>query len=154
MKMRRTELGSLLLFFALVLGGGLVIGFLTAPGPWYATLTKPPFNPPNWIFAPVWTTLYVMIAIAGWRIWRQGRCKPAMWLWWAQLVLNFAWSPIFFSAHRIDVALGVILLLLIGIVGFIAATWRQNRVAALLFAPYAIWVAFASLLNRALWLLN
>lgn len=154
MKMRAAGLGSLFLFFALVLGGGLVIGFMTAPEAWYASLAKPPFNPPNWIFAPVWTALYVMIAIAGWRIWRQGRGKLPMWLWGVQLALNFAWSPIFFSAHRIDVALGIIVLLLIAIVAFIATAWRQDKIASLLFAPYAIWVAFASLLNGALWLLN
>ena len=154
MKMRAAELGSLFLFFALVLGGGLVMGFLTAPGAWYATLSKPPLSPPNWIFAPVWATLYVMIAIAGWRVWRRGSGKPPMRLWWVQLALNFAWSPIFFSAHRIDIALGVIVLLLIAIVGFIATAWRRDKIASLLFAPYAIWVAFASLLNGALWLLN
>ena len=69
MKMRAAELGSLVLFVALVLGGGLIIGFATAPGAWYAALSKPPFSPPNWIFAPVWSTLYIIIAIAGWRVW-------------------------------------------------------------------------------------
>ena len=154
MKMRTAGLGGLFLFFALVLGGGLVIGFMTAPGAWYASLVKPSFSPPNWIFAPVWTTLYVMIAIAGWRVWRQGRGRTAMWLWWVQLALNFAWSPIFFSAHRIDIALGVIVLLLIAIVSFVTTAWPRDKIASLLFVPYAIWVAFASLLNGALWLLN
>jgi translocator protein len=154
MKMRAAELGGLSVFFALVLGGGLVIGMVTAPGVWYATLNKPPFSPPNWIFAPVWTTLYIMIAIAGWRIWGQGRSTPPMKLWWAQLALNFVWSPIFFSAHRIDIALGVIVLLLITIIGFIVITRRQDKIASLLFAPYAAWVAFASVLNGAIWLLN
>jgi tryptophan-rich sensory protein len=73
MKMRAAELGSLVLFVALVLGGGLIIGFATTPGAWYAALSKPPFSPPNWIFAPVWSTLYIIIAIAGWRVWRKGR---------------------------------------------------------------------------------
>jgi tryptophan-rich sensory protein len=154
MKMRTAELGGLFLFFALVLGGGLIIGIVTAPGGWYATLNKPPFGPPNWIFAPVWTTLYMMIAIAGWRVWGQGRNTLPMRLWWAQLALNFIWSPIFFSAHRIDIALGVIVLLLIAIIGFIMTTWRQDKIASALFAPYAAWVAFASVLNCAIWLLN
>jgi tryptophan-rich sensory protein len=154
MKMRAAELGGLFLFFVLVLGGGLVIGIVTAPGVWYATLNKPPFSPPNWIFAPVWTTLYIMIAIAGWRVWGHGRNNPPIKLWWAQLALNFVWSPIFFSAHRIDVAFGVIVLLLIAIMGFIMITWRQDKIASLLFAPYAAWVAFASVLNGAIWLLN
>jgi tryptophan-rich sensory protein len=154
MKMRAVELGVLFLFLTLVLGGGLIIGIVIAPGEWYAALSKPPFSPPNWIFAPVWTTLYFIIAIAGWRIWRQSRNNAPMNLWWAQLVLNFAWSPIFFSAHRVDVALGVIVLLLITIVGFIIMTWRQDKIASLLFTPYAAWVAFASVLNGAIWLLN
>jgi tryptophan-rich sensory protein len=142
------------LFVALVLGGGLIIGFVTAPGAWYATLSKPPFSPPNWIFAPVWSTLYFVIAAAGWRVWRKDRNSAQMKLWWAQLALNFIWSPIFFSAHRIDIALGVIVLLLITIIGFMVITWRQDKIASLLFAPYAAWVAFASVLNGAIWLLN
>jgi translocator protein len=151
---RAAELGTLFLFVALVLGGGLLIGIVTAPGAWYATLKKPPFSPPNWVFAPVWTTLYIMIAIAGWRVCRQANSTPSMKLWWAQLALNFAWSPIFFSAHRIEFALGMIVLLLITIIAFIVITWRQDKIASLLFAAYAAWVAFASVLNGAIWLLN
>jgi Tryptophan-rich sensory protein (mitochondrial benzodiazepine receptor homolog) len=154
MKMRAAELGSLLLFVALVLGGGLIIGFATAPGAWYAALGKPPFSPPNWIFAPVWSTLYIIIAIAGWRVWREGRNNSPMKLWWGQLALNFVWSPIFFSGRRIGIALGVIVLLLMTIIGFIMITWRWDRIVSLLFAPYAVWVAFASVLNGAIWLLN
>jgi len=154
MRIRATKFGTPVLFLALVLGGGLIIGFVTAPGEWYASLSKPPFNPPSWIFAPVWTALYIMIAIAGWRVWREARNSAPMKLWWAQLALNFVWSPIFFSGHRIDIALGAILLLLITVIGFIMVTWRQDKIASLLFTPYAAWVAFASVLNGALWLLN
>jgi benzodiazapine receptor len=154
MKMRAAELGGLFLFLALVLGGGLLIGVVTAPGVWYATLNKPPFGPPNWIFAPIWTTLYILIAIAGWRVWGHGRNTPPTNLWWGQLALNFVWSPIFFSAHRIDIALGIIVLLLITIIGFIIITWRQDKIVSLLFAPYAAWVAFASVLNGAILVLN
>lgn len=154
MRPTATRRGSLFLFFVLVLGGGLAIGAATAPGAWYAGLTKPSFNPPNWIFAPVWSALYVMIAIAGGRAWTADHGRPLMRLWWTQLALNFAWSPIFFSAHSLDLALGVILLLLIAILAFIAKAWRHDRIAALLFLPYAAWVAFAAVLNGALWLLN
>jgi tryptophan-rich sensory protein len=87
----------LILFLILVIGGGLAIGFLTAPGEWYAALAKPDFNPPNWLFAPVWTLLYILIAIAGWRVFERNRNGWPMKLWWAQLVLNFLWSPIFFA---------------------------------------------------------
>ncbi len=145
---------ALILFLLLVIGGGLAIGYLTAPGEWYAGLAKPLFNPPNWVFAPVWTILYVLIAVAGWRVW----CKdPGGWpmrLWGTQLVLNFLWSPTFFAAHRIGLALLVILLLLAAILAFIALSWRQDREAARLFAPYAAWVGFASLLNGAIFALN
>ncbi len=153
-KIRASQFPALLAFLAIVLGGGLAIGIVTAPGAWYAGLIKPAFNPPNWIFAPVWTTLYVMIAIAGWRVWRQGHNSAPMQLWLVQLALNFTWSPVFFLAHRIDIALGVIVLLLITIVGFIMLTWRRDRIASVLFVPYAAWVAFASVLNGAIWLLN
>jgi tryptophan-rich sensory protein len=145
---------SLVGFLVLVLGGGLAIGYVTVPGEWYAGLAKPSFNPPGWIFGPVWTVLYVLIAVAGWRIFERGRTGWPMRLWWAQLVLNFLWSPAFFAAHRIGLALIVILLLLAAIFAFIVTAWRQDRVAAWLFFPYAAWVAFASLLNGSIWMLN
>ena len=145
---------SLLLFLTLVIGGGLVIGFLTAPGDWYGQLAKPAFNPPPWIFGPVWVALYIFIATAGWRVWQRNRVGLQMKLWWTQLVLNFLWSPVFFSAHQIGLALVVILLLLVTILGFVATAWRQDRVAAWMFMPYAAWVAFASLLNAAIFALN
>jgi tryptophan-rich sensory protein len=145
---------ALFVFLALVLGGGLAIGYLTAPGEWYAQLAKPPFNPPNWLFAPAWTTLYVLIAVAGWRIWLRDRAGPAMKLWWVQLALNFLWSPTFFAAHQIGAAFAVILAMLAAILGFIAMAWPRDRTAALLFTPYALWVAFASTLNGAILVLN
>lgn len=145
---------SLPFFLLLTIGGGLVIGYLTAPGDWYAALEKPAFNPPNWVFAPVWTALYVAIAVAGWRIWRAAKSGLAMKLWWAQLVLNFLWSPAFFVAHQIALALVIVLTMLAVILAFIAAAWRTDRSAALLFVPYAAWVAFASALNGAVLALN
>jgi tryptophan-rich sensory protein len=145
---------TLVLFLALVVGGGLIIGYLTAPGEWYAGLVKPLFNPPNWVFAPVWTVLYVLIAVAGWRTFVRDRAGFPMKLWWGQLALNFIWSPVFFAAHQIGLALLVILLLLAAIIAFIAASWRQDRFAAWLFAPYAAWVAFASVLNASIFALN
>ena len=145
---------ALIVFVVLVVGGGLVIGYLTAPGDWYAALEKPSFNPPSWVFAPAWTLLYVAIAIAGWRAWKSDSPRWPMRLWWTQLALNFLWSPVFFAAHRIGLALLVISLLLATILAFIAVSWRQDRVAAWLFAPYAAWVSFASLLNASIRALN
>lgn len=147
--------GSMLtLFVVLVLGGGLAIGYLTAPGAWYAGLAKPWFDPPDWLFGPVWTVLYVLIAVAGWRTFERDRGGPAMKLWWAQLLLNFLWSPVFFTAQRIGLALIVVLLLLATILAFLGVSWRRDRVATWLFVPYAAWVAFASLLNAAIFALN
>jgi benzodiazapine receptor len=145
---------SLVLFIILVAGGGLIIGYLTAPGDWYAELAKPAFTPPGWLFGPVWTVLYILIAIAGWSVWLRDRGSWPMKLWWSQLTLNFLWSPIFFSAHQIGFALAVILALLAVILAFIAAAWRQDRMGAWLFAPYAVWVAFASVLNASIFALN
>lgn len=154
MSARAKNLISLAVFIALVLGGGTAIGLITLPGEWYAALNKPSFNPPNWIFGPVWSALYVMIAIAGWRIWTQARDSLAMKVWWAQLVMNFLWTPVFFKAHQIGAAFAVILILLALIIGFIATAFKRDRIAALLFIPYAAWVSFASLLNGSIWALN
>ena len=148
------HLPALIVFLILVVGGGSLIGILTAPGDWYAQLDKPPFNPPNWIFGPVWTALYIAVAVAGWRIWTTNRSGLAMKLWGLQLGLNFLWSPLFFSAHMIALALVIILAMLATILAFIATTWRSQPIAAWLFVPYAAWVGFASVLNLSILLLN
>ena len=145
---------TLILFLALVLGGGLALGAITVTGGWYETLVKPPLNPPNWVFGPAWTLLYVLIAIAGWRTWERARSGTAMKLWWVQLILNFLWTPVYFGAHQIGIALIVILALLATILAFLRASWTPDRVAAWLFLPYAAWVAFATYLNGSIWLLN
>ncbi len=142
------------LFVVLVVGGGLAIGLLTAPGGWYAGLAKPPFNPPNWAFGPVWTLLYVMIAVAGWRTFETHSGGWEMKLWIAQLCLNFLWTPIFFTAHHVGLALIVLTALLVVILTFVASSWRRDPLTAWLFVPYAVWVAFASLLNGWIWALN
>ncbi|MGV3633227.1 MAG: TspO/MBR family protein [Pseudorhodoplanes sp.] len=138
-------------FIVAVLAIGLTIGAVTRPGPWYAALVKPSFNPPGWVFGPVWTVLYVMIGIAGARTWEAAH---GMRLWFAQMALNFAWSPAFFGLHRPALALVIVLGMLASIVAFIIARWNADRVSALLFIPYAAWVAFASLLNAAIVVLN
>ena len=143
---------SLIFFLVLTIGGGLLIGFITRPDEWYADLSKPWFTPPNSIFGPVWTLLYVMIAIAGWRTFVHGGAEIVVWT--IALALNFAWSPIFFRLHNPLAALFVILSLLATIVAFIALSWPRDVLSALLFAPYAAWVFFATLLNAAIWRLN
>lgn len=141
-------------FLILVLGGGLGIGALTVPGDWYSGLAKPAFNPPNWLFGPVWTCLYVLIAIAGSRIFRRDRRGVAMKAWWIQLALNFAWPVAFFAAHAIAAALALLLALLGTIIVFMVASRRLDPLAAWLFAPYAAWVGFAMALNGSILVLN
>ena len=155
------KLITLMFFIILVMGGGIFIGINTAPGEWYAGLQKPFFNPPNWIFGPVWTALYLMIAVVGWRIWwqvhRVGKRDHGVLLkrlWVTQLCLNFLWSPTFFAAQMPGLALCIITLLLLTILLFISKTWRQDRLLAILFIPYAMWVGFASALNGAIFYLN
>ena len=143
----------LALFILLSLGVGTGIGIFTAPGEWYAGLAKPPFNPPNWIFGPVWTVLYILVGIAGWRVWRAGLSRLQS-LWWIQMLVNFTWSPAFFAGQRIGLALVIIVALLMLILVFIARAWSRDRISAWLFAPYALWVAFATLLNASILVLN
>lgn len=141
-------------FIVLVVGVGLLIGALNIPGAWYAGLNKPPFNPPNWIFAPVWTVLYFLIAVVGCRVFDRNARGTAAGLWTLQMVLNYIWSPVFFSLHRIDLALVVIFGLLVSILAFAWRQWSEDRASALLFIPYAAWVGFALALNAAIFLLN
>lgn len=148
------NIGMLVAFVLLVFGGGSLIGVSTLPGEWYAGLTKPPFNPPSWVFGPVWSVLYIAIAVAGWRTWQRDRTGLAMKLWAAQMLANFVWSPVFFAAQRVDLAFVIILCMLVGIVAFIGVSWRSDRWSALLFIPYAAWVAFASVLNGSILFLN
>lgn len=145
---------TLALFVLLVFGGGTFIGVYNIPGEWYAGLAKPSFNPPNWVFGPVWSVIYVMIGVAGWRIWEKNRMSGAMAAWWIGLSLNFAWSPVFFGMQNPGWALLVILSLLALVLGFIALARPLDKVAAWLFVPYAAWISFASLLNASILWLN
>lgn len=147
-------------FVALCLAIGATGGAVTATsvGTWYAALEKPAFNPPDWVFAPVWTTLYVMMALAAWRVWLNGDeapgVRPALGLWSLQLALNLTWSFLFFGARLIGAALAEIAVLLAAIVATLVLFWRVDRAAGLLLVPYAAWVAFAAVLTAAIWRLN
>lgn len=125
---------------------------------WYAGLAKPFFNPPNWIFAPVWTTLFALMALAAFRILRLPVATPgrrrALLVYHLQLLFNIGWSFAFFGANNPGAGLAVILPLLVLIVATIAAFRPLNRLAANLFWPYLAWVAFAALLNASIWWLN
>lgn len=149
------SLAAFLLLVALAWAAG---GWITASsvGTWYAALAKPAFNPPGWVFGPVWTVFYVMIAFAGWRLWRRGgpASRLALTAWYVQLLLNLMWSFLFFGGRMIGAALAEILVLLAAIAATIVLAWRVDRLAAWLLAPYLAWVSFATLLNAALWRLN
>ena len=146
---------SLFVFIALMAGAGF-FGSRFPPGEWYASLAKPSFNPPNWVFGPVWTALYLAIAFAGWRVWLADgpNRRAALGLWLAQWVLNALWSWLFFGLHRPDLALAEIVLLFCTIVLFMIAAYPLSRAASSLFLPYGLWVSFATALNGALWHLN
>lgn len=148
-----------LVLFVLATAAAAAFGAQFTPGEWYAALDKPSWNPPNWLFGPVWTALYLAIAVAGWRVWRtrretSGKLSPALALWIAQLLLNAAWSWLFFGLHEMGWALAEILVLLATIVAFIVVARRVDRLAAWLFVPYGLWVSFATLLNVTLWRMN
>ena len=151
---RKPSLPLLAVFLVISVGGGLLIGATNLPGGWYAGLAKPSFTPPNWLFGPAWTVLYILIGIAGWRSLGAGAGSTLFRLWVLQMVLNFAWSPTVFTLHRLDAGLGIILALLASILAFIATGWQRDRLAALLLVPYAAWVGFATALNLALVQLN
>jgi len=156
---RARSLAALLGFLAATFAvAGISSAFTIQQIPnWYATLAKPSFNPPNQVFGPVWTVLYTGMAVAAWLVWR----LPAAWmrtrslqLFWVQLALNFAWSFLFFSAHRIGLAAIEIVVLWAAILATTVLFWRQNRAAGAIFGVYLAWVSFASVLNVSIWWKN
>lgn len=151
--MRNDRLAAALFVIAVV-GTGTLIGLAFPPGGWFEGLVKPSFQPPDWLFAPVWSILYVLIGIVGWVLWFRSGRDDLRALWVAQMILNFAWSPMFFGAQNPALALVVILTLLGVLIAFILRAWRGHAALAMLFLPYAAWVAFASLLNSAIVALN
>ncbi|ASU33706.1 TspO/MBR family protein [Mucilaginibacter xinganensis] len=146
------------LFITLAIG--FVASLFTRPqiAGWYSTLNKPSFNPPAWLFAPVWTALYIMIAIAAYLVWqrRDGSVsyKTAATIYAVQLLLNFSWSIVFFGLHGILPAVFVILLMWAAIILNIRWFAKFSKIAAWLLVPYLLWVSFASLLNLSIYLLN
>lgn len=129
-------------------------GAFFSPGDWYASLNKPSFNPPGWVFGPVWTVLYAMMGVSAWLVWRQGNGVRPLAPWLLQLSLNAAWTPVFFGLHRMDIALVIIIAMWLAILATILAFRKRSRPAALLLVPYLLWVSFATVLNAALWRLN
>jgi benzodiazapine receptor len=157
--MGKSKTGSLILFLAICYAGALVAGMITRPeiATWYATLAKPSWRPPNWLFGPVWTILYGMMAVAGWKVWCAACSKfrtTSLWIFGLQLTLNFLWSPIFFFLHRIELGFFVIASLAVLLLLFIVLTGMFERAAAWFFVPYLVWVSFAAVLNYTIWKMN
>ena len=138
---------------------GIIGSVFTMPSipTWYASLVKPMLNPPAWVFGPVWTTLYAMMGVSLWLVWRSARAhgkRAAYVIFAVQLLLNTLWSIIFFGLHMPDVAFAVIVMLWAAIVATMVAAGRVSRMAAWLLVPYLLWVSFAGYLNFSLWQLN
>jgi translocator protein len=139
---------------------GIIGSLFTRPAipGWYAGLTKSPFNPPGWIFGPVWVTLYALMGIAAWLVYEKGKgregVKKALAVFIAQLVLNTLWSIMFFGVHNILAAVTIIVALWILILAAIVLFHRISKPAAWLLAPYLLWVSFAAFLNISLYVLN
>jgi tryptophan-rich sensory protein len=147
-------------FIALCLAVGAVGGWITARSiaDWYPTLAKPAWTPPNALFGPVWTALYIMMAFAAWLVWRKDArfagVRLALILFFAQLALNFLWSFLFFGLRSPGLALIDIIVLLVVLILTVWAFFQQSRWAGLIMLPYLAWVGFATALNFAIWQLN
>ena len=150
---------GLVLFVLVCLGAGGLGATVTTPeiDGWYRTVVKPEWNPPDWVFGPVWTTLFVLMGISAWLVWKPAGFKEAataLSLFAVQLILNVAWSWIFFGMHQIGWAVVEIVILWLAILATTVAFFRRSKAAVWLLMPYLGWVTFASVLNFAIWQLN
>jgi translocator protein len=147
----------LLGWIVLCLAAGAVGAIVSGPDAWYQSLNKPTWTPPSWVFAPVWTTLYILMAIAAWQVWEQrsaANVRTPIALFLVQLALNAAWTWIFFGLHRPDWAFFELVVLWLAVVATAATFYRIRPMAALLLLPYLGWTTFAAALNGAIWLMN
>ena len=158
--MKPRDIATVIAFIIICQMAGIIGSVFTINGieNWYDTLQKPDITPPNWIFAPVWTTLYAMMGIAAYLVYRLGMKKKdvkiALGIFAIQLILNTLWSIVFFGMNSLSGGLMVIALLWIMIAGTIISFYRLSRQAAALMVPYLLWVTFASILNYLLFVLN
>jgi benzodiazapine receptor len=145
---------TLILFVVLTVAGGNLVGYLSIPGAWYEGLQKPWFNPPNWIFGPVWTVLYMLMGIAGARVFIRERRRQLAKLWFLQLALNYAWSPAFFLMQRPGLSLIVLLGMLVTICS--SSPWPGTAIVPrrCCSCPMRLWVSFAGSSTAAIWWLN
>jgi len=155
--MRSALVLALLLLVVGAVGAGGSYFTASSVGTWYAELHKPVYTPPSWLFAPVWTLLYLFMAVAMWLVWRQEEAQevaqvtPPQMMWAAQLVLNLGWSVIFFGLREPGLALVEIILLWSAVLATTFVFFRVSRPAGLLMAPYLLWLTFAAVLNFGIW---
>ena len=143
---------ALVTYSASAIGGIATLGFKE---PWYSLLIKPSFNPPSWIFGPVWTTLYLMMTIAIWNFWHsKKRSMKVVYIYFIQLIFNTTWSIVFFIFHKIFLAIVVLLILIFLIINLIFRFKRVNLISYYLMVPYLLWCLYALLLNASLFILN
>lgn len=160
LKELKKDLGKLVIMLVVSLGAGFIGSLFTfqAIPTWYAGLERTSLTPPNWVFGPVWTTLYILMAIAAFLVWREEakkeKVKEALQLFGLQLVLNILWSILFFGSHLILSAYVEILFLLASVILTTIWFYRVNKTAAYLLIPYILWVSFASILNLLTYLAN
>jgi translocator protein len=156
MVIKRNYVLSLIVFFLICFAVAGLGSLATTPNipTWYANLNKPSWNPPSWVFGPVWTLLYAMMAVAGWLVWKRVGWGTAMICFAVQLGLNLAWSFIFFAAHQPGLAFLEIILLWLAIAATIVSFSAVSKTAAGLLVPYLLWVSFAAALNFTIWRLN
>lgn len=159
MKITRRSVIGLAGFALAVFAAASLGGYFTSAsvGSWYQQLNKPSFNPPGWVFGPVWTVLYILIAIAGWLVWNRhgfSGAPVALWLYFTQLALNAAWSFFFFYAQNPGAAFIELVVLNVFIILTVTMFFKKHKTAALIMLPYLAWTLFAAVLNLSLWQLN
>ncbi len=157
--MNKKNILALIIFLLITFLAALVGNLFTVPNisTWYASLNKPSFSPPNWLFGPAWTILYVLMAVAAFLVWKKGeepKIKSSLCFYFAQLLLNTAWSIAFFGLQNPFLGFVVIVILWLLILITLVKFWKIERLAGILFIPYILWVSFAAILNFAVWQLN
>jgi benzodiazapine receptor len=154
--MTKNKYLSLFLILLITFIASAIGGFTTASfkEPWYSEIILPSFNPPSWVFAPVWTTLYIMMSIAIWKIWINSFNEKILKLYLVHLFFNSIWSVIFFGFHQIGIALINLVIILIFIVLLIKEYFKKDKISFYLMIPYFIWSSYALILNFSIFLLN
>ena len=155
--MLKNKILTFILFLSITFSASLIGGLATInfKEPWYSLLNKPVFNPPEWIFAPVWTTLYLMMTVAVWIFWHtKNKNINTIYIYFIHLIFNTTWSVVFFVFHNMVLALIILIILIVLIINLILRFKRVNMFSVYLMIPYLLWCCFALILNTSLVILN